>query len=860
MQKTTYDPKEHGAKCDRCAIGVFGKPAPHETRITGSTLSLAIIHAAPPREFAMNSLNDIIAQQSVKPEEVVHICATACSTTMTNAKMRDLCKGAAEEGRKVLMPDEACRARFLADMDRACDARAKEGTDGDVVFVPMGTAALAELLNVKRPSDYRGFPLRLVRSGSGHARDFTDIDQKHHYRVLPTAGLGEMSNGDHVAQVISSELAKAIAWSDEDAEFLPSNRTYAPKPAEVERFLMGAANIPIVLDIEPTGIDVMTSRIRVLGLTDGADSIIIPFLSKKGGSPFYTSAELQTIRGLLSKHLVDREEPIIGHNVIGFDLPILRNELGLGEASIYVIDTMILDRTANPGMPHSLREVATRTTFVGPWKSDRFDHAHETDEDLWRYNATDIDVTAEAFTVLGKQGVMPTVVDREHSVMHLASRYTQVGLRVDSERHRELYKKTFGAMRGCLEVIERENGGHNLNPFDYHGVARRLFEQWQLMPPAFLDKRVAFTSAGNPSANDAALLGLLTSGTLDAHQHSFVEAVLTFRQYAGDCGAFLCPMYGEGDAYIEDSYTVVEALDSDLDFDGAENAVLFGQTGRDGVIHPLYQLGNIHGRLRSTGRFNAIGLPAYLREIIVADQDRVLVKITFPGLEFRLAALFFGWNPYLDAMQRRRPLDTVSAIAAFGDEYQNIPADSVSGKKLRALAHRMAVATAYGDDPMPSLIGARDSLGRILTPNLKRANVEKMRALWMDALKIERSWDRRIEMLNQGIVELDLLWQREPRLPESAPRSQILGFWPGSTATAYIHEFALTLFDDMQVSVPSGVIRIHSNDGILVQVSDDDFDALQRLIPMVKQQVDELAKLPDYAVTVSASNGMARWS
>lgn len=65
---------------------------------------------------------------------------------------------------------------------------------------------------------------------------------------------------------------------------------------------------------------------------------------------------------------------VVGHNVIGYDLPVLKRLWGISVASDRVIDTLVLSRLADPSKDggHSLRAWGTElgfpkeTTTTGP--------------------------------------------------------------------------------------------------------------------------------------------------------------------------------------------------------------------------------------------------------------------------------------------------------------------------------------------------------------------------------------------------------------------------------------------------------------------------------------------------------------
>ena len=113
-------------------------------------------------------------------------------------------------------------------------------------------------------------------------------------------------------------------------------------------------------------------------------------------------------------------ETIIGHNIIGFDLPVLERVLGVTVSpSVKVVDTLILSRLYNPQLEngHSLKAWGERLKFP---KGDYNDWTKLTPE-MIEYCKQDLRVTAKVYEVLMGRLVEfeGESIDLEHRVQHI---------------------------------------------------------------------------------------------------------------------------------------------------------------------------------------------------------------------------------------------------------------------------------------------------------------------------------------------------------------------------------------------------------------------------------------------------------
>lgn len=128
-------------------------------------------------------------------------------------------------------------------------------------------------------------------------------------------------------------------------------------------------------------------------------------------------------------------ETIIGHNIIGFDLPVLERVLGVTVSpSVKIVDTLILSRLYNPQLEngHSLKAWGERLKFP---KGDHNDWTKLTPE-MIEYCKQDLRVTAKVYEVLmGRLAEFEgESIDLEHRVQHIITSQINNGWLLDTKQ------------------------------------------------------------------------------------------------------------------------------------------------------------------------------------------------------------------------------------------------------------------------------------------------------------------------------------------------------------------------------------------------------------------------------------------
>ena len=117
-------------------------------------------------------------------------------------------------------------------------------------------------------------------------------------------------------------------------------------------------------------------------------------------------------------------EVLVGHNVIGYDLPVLKKLLGFdwwGD----VEDTLVMSRLDNPSREggHSLAAWGTRLNYP---KGEYDDWTHYTQE-MGEYCKQDVEVTAKLYRLLNSKSMSSVALEMEHKIAKITHQQTVNG-------------------------------------------------------------------------------------------------------------------------------------------------------------------------------------------------------------------------------------------------------------------------------------------------------------------------------------------------------------------------------------------------------------------------------------------------
>ena len=160
------------------------------------------------------------------------------------------------------------------------------------------------------------------------------------------------------------------------------------------------------------------------------------------------------------KPLIERFDKVVGHNLIGFDGPILRKLWNVTIKKSQAVDTLILSRLYNPNIEggHALEEWGKR---VGQNKIDYADaYVAATGNDaslrwdepdlptLFNYCENDVDVTVKTYNMLKDlmKDFSPESIELEHEVAIIVKGQEEHGFKFDVEKAQVLLASLAGKM------------------------------------------------------------------------------------------------------------------------------------------------------------------------------------------------------------------------------------------------------------------------------------------------------------------------------------------------------------------------------------------------------------------------------
>jgi DNA polymerase I-like protein with 3'-5' exonuclease and polymerase domains len=141
--------------------------------------------------------------------------------------------------------------------------------------------------------------------------------------------------------------------------------------------------------------------------------------------------------GLFRKWLASENvDTLVGHNIINFDVPILRRITGM-DWSFNLRDTLVLSRLYNPSLDggHSLRAWGER---LGDYKDDYQGGWEEYSHDMLEYCQQDVRVTKALYNHFVKHLTFSEAVNLEHTTAEIIKQQTDNGMILNEERAYEL--------------------------------------------------------------------------------------------------------------------------------------------------------------------------------------------------------------------------------------------------------------------------------------------------------------------------------------------------------------------------------------------------------------------------------------
>ena len=151
---------------------------------------------------------------------------------------------------------------------------------------------------------------------------------------------------------------------------------------------------------------------------------------------------------------IAQAQEVIGHNIIGYDIPACEKLLGTDFSACKITDTLVMSRLADPQREaHSLGHWGEK---LGYPKGDYSDWTHYT-HDMLLYCEQDVNVNHEVYKALLKEleDFKPDSLELEHDVQRIIQQQIRNGWLLDSPKARDLVAELQEKSYELEEVVQQ---------------------------------------------------------------------------------------------------------------------------------------------------------------------------------------------------------------------------------------------------------------------------------------------------------------------------------------------------------------------------------------------------------------------
>jgi hypothetical protein len=476
----------------------------------------------------------------------------------------------------------------------------------------------------------------------------------------------------------------------------------------------------------------------------------------------------------------------------------------------------------------------------------------ETDEELHRYCALDVAVTArvlpplyDATRVRGQDHLLAC----DHRIQRICCDMHTVGMFVDQPARAAKEKSKMREVLELRAALRDASGLPDLNPGSTHALRRLLFGTWDLQPP--IDDDLRFTGSGDPSTSDDVIRGCLMIPKLTEQQKTFLKTLRNYRSAQKELGTYIVKLRP-----MTDAVDGVGWDDDETDEERGEREkrgyVKRGIVWADGRMRPGYNAHvTVTGRLSSSKPINAQNFPKGLRSLVTAQPGHVLVGADADQLELRIAAARWGCKLYLDAFAAGADPHSMTAMAVFGDRFAAAkgfpeghryprPGDrripflfAPTGKwtedayRMRNLAKMVQYASQYGgsvETVLRLLQLTEDDKGELVYLGLTLREVRAMHSAWLEGAKeFPLGWDRELATFRaQGFISEPVMGRRRDCL-NGEDLNEIVNFPIQGAASSLMNRAMIKIADAIPLhkwGAGTGLIT-QTHDALVVECPQD---------------------------------------
>lgn len=835
----TWDPRQDSADCDHCPLrdARFGNPVPPRWPDAPRALlvgevpgGVEVKRAEPFVGKAGSELQAALAAIGIPRSAVAITNVLPCMPPgeasgalerflksldrerKRAAKGESLLEGEGE----ILDPRDCCRPRLLREIERCPNVITLGGTALHAI-----AGGSASVMNA------RGSPLSV---GS--------------IRVLPTLHPSFVMRSRRWRGAFRADLARAFRWFSTGLEWRDPETLFQPGPEALRRFLEWASREPFTaFDVETSPgfpaqdhFDALHDRLRCLGIGTAERGVVIPFRSvDPTRAPFYPPNEQREIVALVREYLTSPRWRKVGWNSRVYDRIVLESRLGVVPTPH--LDALGLHRLAEPELPHDLGYAGSIYTDVDDWKAGHTATSAQTDEDLWRYNAKDLAVTAMTVAPL------KAACERRNQLrlLPMFARLQDVcadlhrnGLLVDQAARRAWDSKLVALCTLKRRELREITGRRALNPGSLPQLRDLLFEKLQILPHHYTD-------GGDPSTDDDSLRAFLSSGWgLNPHARRVIGALRDYRRYAKRRGAVIRLRPITEDYY--EAPELAEFEETQEEKEERESRVARGRSGRacglvlpNGRVHPNYLAQGTVGWRLSSNTPNCQNYESKLRNMFVAAPGNVLVACDEAQLELRMVVGLSKCRYYLDKFDREEDPHHDLCVDQFGDLY--LQAEPDGKKKLRRCVKELTYSGLYGagDETKHEIVTSAedDKTERLLFPDFTLREVRAFSTAWHRRCpEIKEWWESVIkEWQGRGYLAEPIMGLRVDFL-DGEDRNAMLNVKPQSGGAALCHLALFRARERMPREAPSAKLVQQGHDSIV-------FECLEKEAPRVAKILEE---------------------
>ena len=525
-----YDPRLHGSLCGKCPLnGQTVVPPEHNLsdmeRLAGVQVTVIVGESPGDQEERTgrpfvgpsgDELNKALRHAGIPRGKC--LITNSCLCRPPGNDMKALLRKISKHNKDLTPGEEPIPSPI-----DCCAPRLEKEISGLTNFITLGGTATRAITGAQ------GSILAL----RGGLMELAETPEQPARKVMPTVHPAFVLRAQRWAHVFRNDLHKAGQWFRGETAWVPPAVLYNPPLGDLQAFFARHADEALSFDLETDGIEPLTAKLRCIGIGTETEVAVVGILGQDGYTKFYPPDEERRIINLLKQILTDKSIPKIAHNGKTYDFAVLRSQWGIETEPI--LDTILLHKSIESELPHSLAYVASLYTTAESWKSKngrKLSIEAESDKELAIYCSNDVAITARVFPKLAEQVTLRNQVgvwQLDQKVQRICADMHAVGMFVNQNIRLSEEKRLFALRYKALNEVRDRLGLKEFNPGSVFQLRDVLFDRWKLEAP--VDEEERFTASGDPSTADFILRAMLTGiDSLTDDQREVLKLIRKYRK------------------------------------------------------------------------------------------------------------------------------------------------------------------------------------------------------------------------------------------------------------------------------------------------------------------------------------------